>query len=299
MEIIDVNGYIVEEKVEIARRHLLPKQIQEHGLKKSQVKLSKDIIEHIIEFYTREAGVRELDKLIAKVVRNMAKRVAMQQEIKQKLTKDDIKEILGAPKYLNEKYEGNEYAGVVTGLAWTAVGGDILFIETSLHKGKGNLSLTGNLGEVMKESATIALAYIKSHASALDINEDVFKNYDVHMHIPEGAIPKDGPSAGLTMITSMASAYTNRRVKRHLGMTGEITLRGKVLPVGGIKEKILAAKRANIKEIILSEENRKDVEEIKPVYLKGLKFHYVTEVLEALNIALLKQKAKNPVTAKV
>jgi ATP-dependent Lon protease len=290
MEIINVSGYIVEEKIEIARRHLLKKQLEAHGLKKNQVSLTKNVIDHIIEKYTREAGVRELDKHIAKVVRSIAKKIAFDEIPKKSLDQNDIKESLGAPKYIKEKYEGNEYPGVVTGLAWTAAGGDILFIETSLNNGKGKLSLTGNLGDVMKESASIALSFIKANCDMLKIDPDQFGNKDVHIHVPEGAIPKDGPSAGITMVTSIASAFSNRKVKKNLAMTGEITLRGKVLPVGGIKEKILAAKRAYIKEIILSEENKKDVEEIKPIYLKGLRFHYVHDIMEVLNIALLKEK---------
>jgi len=292
MELINVNGYIVEEKIEIAVRHLLPKQLKLHGLKKEYVSISKDVFEYIIENYTREAGVRELDKTIAKIVRNIAKRTAMDENVEKELTLEQIKKIMGAPKYMKEKYEGNDYSGVVTGLAWTSVGGDILFIETSLHKGKGELSLTGNLGDVMKESAAIALAYLKSNYEGLNISPEEFTKWDVHMHIPEGAIPKDGPSAGITMVTSLASSFTKRKVKKNIGMTGEITLRGKVLPVGGIKEKILAAKRAYIKEIILPKANKKDIEEIKPIYLEGLTFHYVDDMLEALDIALLKEKTK-------
>ncbi len=287
METIDISGYIVEEKTEIAKRHLIPKQLKEHGLKRNQLSIAKNAIEEIIEHYTRESGVRELDKTIAKVVRRIAKKIAVDEEVKRSITKTDISEILGSPKYLKEKNIDNDYIGVVTGLAWTNNGGEILFVETSLSKGKGKLTLTGNLGDVMKESATLALEYIKAHAEALNIKINQFDENNVHVHVPEGAIPKDGPSAGITMITSIASAFTKRRVKKNLAMTGEITLRGKILPVGGIKEKILAAKRANINEIILSEENKKDVDEIKDIYIKGLKFYYVRTIMDALNIALV------------
>lgn len=292
MEMINIAGYTIEEKIEIAYKYLLPKQLKEHGLKKSDLTIGKKELEFLVETYTRESGVRNLEQQIAKLVRNTAKKIAMEEEYSKKMTNQDIREILG-PGRINDKYENNEVPGVVTGLAWTKVGGDILFIESILSKGKGgNLSITGNLGNVMKESARIALEYIKGHAEELDINPEIFENYNVHIHVPEGATPKDGPSAGITMLTSLVSSFTQRKVKANLAMTGEITLRGKVLAVGGIKEKILAAKRANIKEIILSEENRKDIEEIKPEYIKGLKFHYVSEMMDVLKIALLKQKVK-------
>ncbi|MDP3353657.1 MAG: endopeptidase La [Flavobacteriaceae bacterium] len=296
MEIIDVNGYTTEEKIEIARRHLLPKQLKEHGLTAKNITLSKPVIEKIIEAYTRESGVRGLEKKIAKVVRNAAKSIAMEKEYNPKVTIEELVKILGATHLERDKYESNEVAGVVTGLAWTSVGGDILFIESIISKGKGELSITGNIGKVMKESATIALEYIKANIDEFEISPKVIEDYKVHMHVPEGATPKDGPSAGITMLTSLVSVYTQRKVKSNLAMTGEITLRGKVLPVGGIQEKILAAKRANIKEIILCEENRKDIEEIKQDYLKGLKFHYVKEMKEVVKLALLKQKVKNAKT---
>jgi ATP-dependent Lon protease len=265
----------------------------EHGLAKSDLSFPRKSIEYIIDKYTRESGVRSLDKTLAKVCRVIAKKVALEEEYKRSISSRQIREILGQPVYQKDKYEGNEYAGVVTGLAWTRVGGDILFVETSISKGKGKLTLTGNLGEVMKESAVIALEYLKSHSADLSIDPDIFENWNFHVHVPEGAIPKDGPSAGVTMATSIASALTQRKVKSKIAMTGEITLRGKVLPVGGIKEKILAAKRAEIKEIILSEENRKDIEEIKEIYLEGLKFHYVSDISQVLEIALLEEKVKN------
>lgn len=291
MEIIEVNGYTVEEKIEIAKRHLLPKQIEEHGIKKSDISIDKKTLEKVIEEYTNESGVRGLDKVMAKLVRNRARQIAMDQEFEVKIKASELKEILG-PGRSRTKYANNDVAGVVTGLAWTAVGGDILFIESSLTKGKGKLTLTGNLGDVMKESAVIALEYLKSHATILELNQDVFDESNVHIHVPEGATPKDGPSAGITMLTSLASLFTKRKVKKNLAMTGEITLRGDVLPVGGIKEKILAAKRAKIKEIILCEKNRQDVEEIKEDYLKGLTFHFVTKMEEVLEIALTNQKVK-------
>ncbi|HAF27566.1 MAG TPA: endopeptidase La [Bacteroidales bacterium] len=294
MEMIDVSGYIVEEKIEIAKRHLIPKQLDAHGVSKSKVSFNKNVLEYIVENYTRESGVRTLDKTIAKVTRNLARKIAMDEKFKKALSVDDIKEILGPPEFSRDKYQGNEFAGVVTGLAWTAVGGEILFIESSLSKGKGNLTLTGNLGDVMKESAVIALEYIKSHAADLNISDEAFENWNIHIHVPEGAIPKDGPSAGITMATSIASIFTQRKVENKIAMTGEITLRGKVLPVGGIKEKILAAKRANITDIIISEDNRKDIGKIKDIYLKGLTFHYVKEIIEVLDIALLKEKVKKP-----
>ncbi|MGG8497453.1 endopeptidase La [Tenacibaculum sp. TC6] len=293
MEIINVTGYTIEEKVEIAKKYLLPKQLKEHGLNEEHLKLGKEQIEKVVEGYTRESGVRTLEKQIAKVVRYAAKSIAMEETYNITLINEDIESILGAARLERDKYENNDTAGVVTGLAWTSVGGDILFIESILSKGKGNLSITGNLGTVMKESSTIAMKYIKANAEEFGINPEIFDKYDVHIHVPEGATPKDGPSAGVTMLTSLVSLFTQRKVKNKLAMTGEITLRGKVLPVGGIKEKILAAKRANIKEIILCEENRKDIEEIKQSYLKGLKFHFVTEMSEVIEVALTKQKVKN------
>ena len=293
MEIINVSGYTTEEKVEIAKRHLLPKQLLDHGLTNNDLKLGKPQLEKIIEGYTRESGVRGLEKQIAKMVRFAAMKIAMEEKYIVKISNEQIIEILGAPKLERDKYENNDIAGVVTGLAWTRVGGDILFIESIISKGKGLLTLTGNLGKVMKESATIAMEYIKANADLLGLSADVFKKYNVHIHVPEGATPKDGPSAGVTMLTSLVSLYTQRKVKRSIAMTGEITLRGKVLPVGGIKEKILAAKRAYIKEVLLCEENKRDIEEIKPEYIKGLKFHYVKDMSQVIDIALTKQKVKN------
>ena len=295
MEMIDVSGYIVEEKVQIALRHLLPKQLEAHGVKEEQLSLTSAAIEYIIENYTRESGVRSLDKQIAKIARVTAKRIAYEEEYETTVDVEHIRDILGVEKFSRDKYQGNEYAGVVTGLAWTAVGGDILYIETSLSKGKGKLTLTGNLGDVMKESAVIALEYIKANADKLNIDYKVFDNWNVHVHVPEGAIPKDGPSAGITMATSLTSALTQRKVKKNIAMTGEITLRGKVLPVGGIKEKILAAKRAGIKEILMSVDNKKDVEDIKDIYLKGLTFTYVEDVMDVIDKALTKQKVKDPI----
>ncbi len=295
MEMIDVSGYIVEEKVEIALRHLLPKQLEAHGVKEEQLSLTPAAIEYIIENYTRESGVRALDKQIAKLARVTAKRIAYEEEYNTTVDVGQVRDILGVEKFSRDKYQGNEYAGVVTGLAWTAVGGDILYIETSLSKGKGKLTLTGNLGDVMKESAVIALEYIKANADKLKIDHKVFDNWNVHVHVPEGAIPKDGPSAGITMATSLTSALTQRKVKKNIAMTGEITLRGKVLPVGGIKEKILAAKRAGIKEILMSVDNKKDVEDIKDIYLKGLTFTYVEDVMDVIDKALTKQKVKDPI----
>lgn len=292
MEIINVTGYTIEEKIEIAKRHLLPKQLKEHGLTTKHLKLGKPQIEVIVEGYTRESGVRGLEKQIAKVVRFAAKSIALEEEYNVILSTEEVEKILGTPRN-RDKYETNDVAGVVTGLAWTSVGGDILFIESILSKGKGSLSITGNLGNVMKESATIALQYIKSNAEEFRIDSEILEKYNVHIHVPEGATPKDGPSAGITMLTSLVSSFTQRKVKNKLAMTGEITLRGKVLPVGGIKEKILAAKRANIKEIILCEDNRKDILEIKENYLKGLTFHYVSDMKQVIDIALTKQKVKN------
>lgn len=295
MELIEVSGYILEEKVEIAARHLVPKQLEAHGLSKGKVKLPKKTLQVIIESYTRESGVRELDKKIAKIMRKLARKVASDEAIPSQIKPEDLHEYLGQIEYSRDKYQGNEYAGVVTGLAWTAVGGEILFVESSLSRGKGSkLTLTGNLGEVMKESAMLALEFIHAHASLFDINEELFENWNVHIHVPEGAIPKDGPSAGITMVTSLVSAFTQRKVKKNLAMTGEITLRGKVLPVGGIKEKILAAKRAGIKELILCKENQKDINEIKAEYVKGLTFHYVEDIRQVIDLALLKEKVDNP-----
>ena len=293
MEIINVTGYTIEEKIEIAKRHLLPKQLKEHGLTAKEIKVGKTQLEKIVEGYTRESGVRGLEKQIAKVVRFAAKSIALEESYNIAVTNDDIETILGAPRLERDKYENNEVAGVVTGLAWTSVGGDILFIESILSKGKGTLTITGNLGKVMKESATIAMEYIKANAIEFGIDPEIIGKYNVHIHVPEGATPKDGPSAGVTMLTSLVSVFTQRKVKNKLAMTGEITLRGKVLPVGGIKEKILAAKRANIKEIMLCKDNEKDIADIKKSYLKGLKFHYVTEMHEVINLALTKQKVKN------
>ncbi len=293
MEIINVTGYTIEEKVEIAKRHLLPKQLKEHGLSKEHLKIGIPQLEKIVEGYTRESGVRGLEKKIAKMVRYAAKNIAMDEEYHIKITNEDVLEILGSPRMERDKYENNDVAGVVTGLAWTQVGGDILFIESILSRGKGNLSITGNLGKVMKESATIAMEYIKSNAEFLGLDQDVFSKYNVHIHVPEGATPKDGPSAGITMLTSLVSLFTQRKIKKSLAMTGEITLRGKVLPVGGLKEKILAAKRARIKEIILCEENKRDIEEIKKEYLKGLTFHYVKDMEEVVKLALTDEKVKN------
>ena len=292
MEIINVTGYTIEEKVEIAKKHLLPKQLSEHGLSSKHLKLGKAQIEQVVEGYTRESGVRGLEKQVAKLVRFAAKSIAMDEAYEVSLSKEKIEEILGVPRFKG-KYEDNGVAGVVTGLAWTRVGGDILFIESILSKGKGNLSITGNLGTVMKESATIAMQYIKSNAEEFGIKPEILEKHNVHIHVPEGATPKDGPSAGITMLTSLISSFTQRKVKSKIAMTGEITLRGKVLPVGGIKEKILAAKRANIKEIILCEDNKKDVQEIKERYLKGLSFYYVTDMKQVIDIALTKQKVKN------
>lgn len=292
MEIIRMTGYTTEEKVEIARKHLFPKQLKEHGLTAKHLSIGKKQLEKIVEGYTRESGVRGLESKIAQVIRYAAKAVAMEEEYNEKITDADIETILGAPKMQRDKYENNDVAGVVTGLAWTSVGGDILFIESLISKGKGSMTLTGNLGSVMKESATIALEYIKANAEIFGIDPEILQKYNIHIHVPEGATPKDGPSAGIAMLTSLVSLLTQRKVKKHLAMTGEITLRGKVLPVGGIKEKILAAKRANIKEIILCAENKRDIDEINPTYLEGLKFHYVTEMSEVIGAALTNQKVK-------
>ncbi|MDR2472118.1 MAG: endopeptidase La [Tannerella sp.] len=288
MEIIEMSGYITDEKIHIANKHLIPKQLDAHGIKSLKPRFDKDALKLVIENYTRESGVRELEKKIAKIFRKTARKIACGQPVKPVITVELVREYLGIPEYNPEKYQGNDYAGVVTGLAWTAAGGEILFVETSLSKFKGSkMTITGNLGDVMKESAVIALEYVHAHSKMLGIEEDMFEDRNVHIHVPEGAIPKDGPSAGITMVTSVVSAFTQRKVRENLAMTGEITLRGKVMPVGGIREKILAAKRAGITDIILCDENRKDIEEIKPEYLKGLSFHYVSDISEVLDYALL------------
>ncbi|HTL82648.1 MAG TPA: endopeptidase La [Bacteroidia bacterium] len=294
LEIIEVPGYTTEEKLQIAKEHLIPKQLSEHGVKKSQIAFSDQVLEFIIENYTRESGVRGMEKQIGRLIRYAAKNIAMEKSYKNKPTIEDLQKILG-PAHEKDRYQGNDVAGVVTGLAWTPVGGDILFIETSLSKGKGKLTLTGNLGEVMKESAIIAMEYLRAHGGEFGIDPNVFDHWNVHVHVPEGATPKDGPSAGIAMLTAIASAFTQRKVKKNLAMTGEITLRGRVLAVGGIREKILAAKRAGIKEVILCIENKKDVDEIKQDYLKGISFHYVESMTDVLRYALLKEKVKNPV----
>ncbi len=296
MEMINVGGYITEEKVEIGYRHLVPKELENHGIPKKAFNITKPTLTKIIESYTRESGVRELDKKIAKVMRRVARKIASEEKYPKSLKISDLKEFLGTEEFSRDSYQGNEYAGVVTGLAWTAVGGEILFIESSISPGKGSkLTLTGNLGDVMKESAMLAMEYVRAHAQELNIAPDIFENWNTHIHVPEGAIPKDGPSAGITMITSLASVYTQRKVRANVAMTGEITLRGKVLPVGGIREKILAAKRAGIKEIILCKENKKNVDEIKPSYIEGLTFHYVEDVREVLELSLMKQKVKHAI----
>ena len=296
MEIINISGYTLEEKSAIAKKHLLPKQLKEHGLGKEHLTLNKSVLDKMIDGYTRESGVRGLEKQVAKAVRYVAKSIAMEESYKQNPSPEDLVEILGPEKVQRDLYENNHVAGVVTGLAWTAVGGDILFIESAISEGKGQLSITGNLGKVMKESATIALEYIKSNKTLLGLEKFAFDQYNIHIHVPEGATPKDGPSAGITMLTSLVSLLTQKRVKSKLAMTGEITLRGKVLPVGGIKEKILAAKRSKIKEIILSEDNRKDIDQINQKYLKGLTFHFVREMREVLDIAILERKVLHPKT---
>ena len=293
MEVIKMSGYTIEEKVEIARQHLFPKQLKEHGLTSKELSIGKKQLEKIVEGYTRESGVRGLETKIAQVIRNAAKSVAMEENYNIKITDEDIIKVLGVPRLERDKSENNDVAGVVTGLAWTAVGGDILFIESLISPGKGTLTITGNLGTVMKESATIALEYIKANAELLGFNSEMLGKYNIHLHVPEGATPKDGPSAGIAMLTSMVSLLTQKKVKKNIAMTGEITLRGKVLPVGGLKEKILAAKRANIKEIILCFENKRDIDEIKPQYIEGLTFHYVKEMSEVLKIALTDQNVKN------
>ena len=296
MEIINVSGYTIEEKVQIGKKYLLPKQILEHGITSSDLKIAQPQLEKIVEGYTRESGVRGLEKQIAKMVRYAAKNIAMEEPYPTKISNEAIVEVLGSPKLERDKYENNDVAGVVTGLAWTRVGGDILFIESILSKGKGSLNITGNLGKVMKESATIAMEYIKANADLYDLKPEIFDTYNVHIHVPEGATPKDGPSAGITMLTSLVSLFTQRKIKKNLAMTGEITLRGKVLPVGGIKEKILAAKRAKIKDIILSKDNKSDIEDINQTYLKGLTFHFVSDMSEVIDIAITTQKVKNAKT---
>ena len=295
MEVIDVTGYTIEEKVEIAKQHLVPKQLDNHGITKDQFSISKPTLKSLVEGYTRESGVRNLDKKVAKLVRSTAKDIALGTEAHTKVNVERLEEILGPPRE-RDIYEGNNHAGVVTGLAWTPVGGDILFIESSLAKGSGKVIITGNLGAVMKESATIAIAYLKANADELGIDQNLFKAYDINIHVPQGAIPKDGPSAGITLLTALTSLFTQKKVAPKLAMTGEITLRGRVLPVGGIKEKILAAKRAKISTILLCEKNRKDIEEIEAHYLKGMTFHYISEMSEVLDLAILNQKVKGAKT---
>jgi ATP-dependent Lon protease len=290
LEIIELSGYSIEEKVEIAKRHLVPKQKEAHGLKKQKIKFSNAVLQKIIQDYTRESGVRELDRQLAAVMRALAKEVALEHPLPEVLKEDKVEKLLGRRKYSNELYKAGKLPGVAVGLAWTYVGGDILFIETSLSDGKGELRLTGNLGNVMKESASTALSYLQANAGHYGIDGSLFAKKNVHIHVPEGAVPKDGPSAGVTMLSALTSAFTGRKVKPFLAMTGEITLRGQVLPVGGIKEKILAAKRAGLKEILLCWQNEKDIQDINPQYIKGLKFHYVKEMEEVLEKALLKGK---------
>ena len=296
MEIIEINGYTIEEKVQIAKKHLLPKQLKSHGLKREQFTLSDAMLEKIVDQYTRESGVRTLDKMVSKMIRNVAKSLVMEESFDYSPDSDVVEKVLGAPIFDRDRFIDNSVAGVVTGLAWTSVGGDILFIESSLSKGKGKLSVTGNLGKVMKESVTIAMEYLKAHAELYDLSAEVFENWNVHVHVPEGATPKDGPSAGITMFTSLVSSFTQRKVKEKIAMTGELTLRGKVLPVGGIKEKILAAKRSGINEIILSKQNRKDILDINEKYVKGMTFHYVNTLKEVTDIALLNEKIEEAVT---
>jgi ATP-dependent Lon protease len=295
MEVIHISGYLLEEKVDIAKKHLIPKQLKEQGVQKSQLSFDKKTIENIIENYTREAGVRTLEKNIARVIRKRVRFIVEEKEYNKKLSVGDVREILGPPRYQKEKEFLENVAGGVTGLAWTAVGGEILFVEVSLSRGKGTLNMTGNLGDVMKESATISYEYLKAHAEEIGLDTEIFQKWNVHIHIPEGATPKDGPSAGVTMFTALASAFTQRKVRRRIAMTGEITLRGKVLPVGGVKEKILAAKRAKITDIILSIENEKDILEINEKYISGLSFHYVNRMIEVLDYALLDEKVENAV----
>ena len=298
MEIIEVNGYITEEKIEIAKRHLIPKEKENTGLNKDKkLQFTKAATEKIIEQYTRESGVRQLEKQINKALRKLAFIKAKDGALPyEKISPNEIESLLGKPPFYRDIYQGNEYAGVVTGLAWTSVGGEILFIETSLSKGKGSkLTLTGNLGDVMKESAVLALEYVKAHAETLNIDYRIFDNWNIHIHVPEGATPKDGPSAGITIATSIASALTQRKVRKNTAMTGEITLRGKVLPVGGIKEKILAAKRAGITDIVMCKDNKKDIDEIPDVYLKGVEFHYVENVQDVWDFALTDEIVSHPV----
>ncbi len=295
LEIIEVNGYTVEEKIEIAKQHLIPKQREAHGLKPKDITIKSDIVEMVIEDYTRESGVRGLEKKLATLTRGVAKSVAVEEKYNKVVLKKDVERILGVADYEKDSYQDNHTAGVVTGLAWTSVGGDILFIEVSLSRGKGKLTLTGNLGDVMKESAVIALAYLRAHSNLIGLPVKIFDQWDIHVHVPAGAVPKDGPSAGITMLTALTSAFTQKKVKPNLAMTGEITLRGRVLPVGGIKEKILAAKRANIKEIILSKSNRKDIEDIKASYISDMKFHYVTDMKEVVLLALMDEKVENAI----
>jgi ATP-dependent Lon protease len=294
MEVIEISGYLIEEKIEIATKHLIPKQFREHGLEKSKLKFPKPVIRKIVEDYTRESGVRNLERLIAKVIRNRARFIISDDPYNIRLTPEDIREILGPEQYHIEKDLPSNIAGVATGLAWTSVGGQILFVEVSLSRGKGNLTLTGSLGDIMKESATIAYEYLKSHSHDLGINSKIFEKWNVHIHIPEGATPKDGPSAGITLFTALASAFTQRKIRHRIAMTGEITLRGKVLPVGGIKEKILAARRASITDIVLSGENRKDIAEIPQRYIDGVKFHYIDSMMDVAGFALLDQKVDKP-----
>ena len=297
MELIEVSGYLTEEKIEIAKRHLVPKELENLGMEKKELKISKGALEKIIESYTRESGVRELDKKINKLFRKITLEYAKNDTLPDhELKAGDMAKYLGPEEYTRDKYQGNKYAGVVTGLAWTAVGGEILFVETSLSRGKaGKLTLTGNLGDVMKESAVLALEYLKAHADKFGIDYRIFDNWNIHIHVPEGAVPKDGPSAGITIATSIASALTQRKVRANVAMTGEITLRGKVLPVGGIKEKILAAKRAGITDILICKENKKDIEQIPEKYLKGVSFHYVEDVKDVLKFALLDEKVDNAI----
>jgi ATP-dependent Lon protease len=289
LEIIELSGYSPEEKIEIAKRLLLPKLRELHGLGKVPLRFPDKVIAKIIQEYTRESGVRELDRLLAGIMRNVAKHVAMEEKVAPQVTPELVEDALGKPRFSNDIYTKGHPTGVVVGLAWTAAGGDILFIETSLSKGKGNLTLTGNLGNVMKESTSTALSYLRAHAAEYNIDNDRFEDTNIHVHVPEGATPKDGPSAGITMLTSLASAFTGRKVKPYLAMTGEITLRGQVLPVGGIKEKMLAAKRAGIRDIIMPKQNQKDVDEINKEYIKGLTFHYVSDVADVLGLALMKK----------
>ena len=300
MELIDISGYLTEEKIEIAYKHLIPKEAANHGIPDGHLQINRPALRHIIESYTRESGVRDLEKKIARIMRKVAGKIAEDESFSETVSPDKLHDYLGLAPYSQDVYEGNEYAGLVTGLAWTAAGGKILYIESSLSRSKaGKLTLTGNLGDVMKESAVIALEYIKAHAAMLSINEAIFDQWNVHIHVPEGAIPKDGPSAGITMVTSLASSFTQRKVKKDLAMTGEITLRGRVLPVGGIKEKILAAKRSGIKELILSKDNEKDIREIKETYIKGLTFHYVRNIKEVLDIALMDELVDHPLNLTV